>query len=140
MALWWMFLLFACILNHVLSQTTDGPSNCLTLYITIERFDSSTADPNDWNGIYSIDETTSYGAPIWNDGDKWLRYIETHWLLNSVNSELLIYNTTDLFPPTNGYTIWSYEYNNEKANISLFCSDSLSPTTMPTDEPSNAPV
>ena len=127
---------------HIIQSQTTG--NCPTLYVTIESFGSSSVDHGNWEGVYTQTNKTSFDAPIWRipgpDSNKWLKYIETHWVLSGQNNELLIYNSSILFPPTNKSSTWIHEYYTDTATLTLDCSDSLSPTFSPTFSPTISPV
>lgn len=137
-----LFILCCFISTPSLSTSS---SSCVSIYVTVEDFGDSTADASNWNGVYTLDDTkTSFNASIWTipsvDSNKWLKYIETHWVLSGQNSELLVYESNVLYPPINETTEWVHEYEVESAHIRLECSSTISPTASPTLSPSTAPV
>ena len=135
-----------CLMTLIIftAKPVQSTSSCISLYISIEDFGDSTSDPGNWNGVYTLDNSTSFNASVWTipteDSNRWLKYIETHWVLSGQNSELMIYETTSLEPPINATTTWQHEFESETAEIALRCSSTMSPTASPTVAPSTAPV
>ncbi len=104
---------------------------------------SGSLDINNWNGVYTIDTNMrSFNRTIWKipNSNKWLKYIETHWVLSGENNELLIYESNILFPPVNQSTIWTHEFDTDPIQLRLDCSSTYSPTTSPTSAPTTLPV
>ena len=133
------------ILHCFIDILSSSSSSCVSIYVTVEDFGDSAADTDNWNGVYTLDDAkTSFNASIWtiptDDSNKWLKYIETHWVLSGQNSELLIYESNTLYPPIDETTEWVHEYEVETAQIRLECSSTISPTTSPSAAPSTAPV
>ena len=139
-----MAVIFVLLALFNLFQIIHSQPECVTLYINIEAFGSSSIDRDNWNGVYTQTNKTSFGAPVWtipgSDNNKWLKYIETHWVLIGQDNDLLIYNSSSTFPPTNTSSIWIHESETDRATLRLDCSDTLSPTSSPTPAPSTAPV
>ena len=131
-------------LSALIAIRSLSSTSCISIYVTIEDFGDSTVDPENWNGVYTLDESPSFNASIWTipteDSNQWLKYIETHWVLSGQNSGLLIYETNALEPPINATTMWRHEFESETAQIRLQCSSTLSPTGSPTLAPTTAPV
>ena len=138
-----MFKVSLIILFSIV-QIIKSQSKCLSITIDILDFGSSSFDPDNWDGVYPITNKTSFSAPIWRipgkDSNKYLKFIQTHWVLSGQDKELLIYNSSSLLPPTNGTTSWTHEYKADPAIINLDCSTSLSPTSSPTPAPTVSPV
>eukprot|EP01084_Bolivina_argentea_P169723 294187_1 len=130
---------FLHLIHFIIAQT---PSTCQSIYVRIEST-SNSLDINNWNGVYSIvNSEKSFNGSIWiiSNSNKWLKYIETHWVLSGLNNELLIYESNILFPPINQSSIWIHEFYNDPIQIRLDCSSSLSPTASPTPSPTALPT